>query len=56
MYVTINTIIYDSEVEKLINYVDFLYKINVDALIIQDIAIIDLIRKVFPNVEIHAST
>ncbi|MGM9877612.1 MAG: DUF3656 domain-containing protein [Bacilli bacterium] len=56
VYVTINTIIYDSEVERLINYVDFLHKINVDALIMQDIGMIDLIRKTFPNIEIHAST
>lgn len=56
VYVTINTLIYEREVEKFLDYVDFLYKNNVDALIIQDIGMMDLIRKTYPNLELHAST
>ena len=56
VYVTVNTLIYDSEVKRLLEYVEFLHKINVDALIMQDIGMIDLIRKTYPNIEIHAST
>lgn len=56
VYITVNTIIYDSEVKRLLEYVDFLHRINVDALIMQDIGMIDLIRKTYPNIEIHAST
>ena len=56
VYVTINTLIYENEVEKFMNYVDFLYKNNVDALIIQDIGMMDLIRKTYPLLELHAST
>lgn len=56
VYITINTLIYDIEVEKLLEYVDFLYRNDVDALIMQDIGMIDLVRKTYPKLEIHAST
>lgn len=56
VYVTVNTLIYDAEVDNFIKYIDFLYKNNVDAIIIQDIGMFDLIRKKFPNLEIHIST
>ncbi len=56
VFVTINTIIYDSEVERFLDYVRFLHKNNVDAVIIQDIGMFDLLRKKFPNLELHAST
>ena len=56
VYVTVNTIIYEHEVDRFMKYVDFLYKNNVDALIIQDIGMMDLIRKTYPNLELHAST
>lgn len=56
VYVTANTLIYDVEVEQFLNYIDFLHKINVDAVIMQDIGMIDLVRHIYPNLEIHAST
>ncbi len=56
VYVTVNTIIYEREVSTFLNYVDFLYKNDVDALIIQDIGMMDLIRKLYPKLELHAST
>lgn len=56
VYVTVNTLIYNHEVERLLKYVDFLHSNNVDALIMQDIGMIDLIRKTYPNLSIHAST
>ena len=56
VYVTVNTLVYDVEVERFINYIDFLHKNNVDAVIMQDIGMIDLVRKTYPNLEIHAST
>lgn len=55
-YVTCNTIIYEHEVDKFIEYIDFLHKNNVDAVILQDIGMFDLIRKTYPNLEIHIST
>ena len=56
VYVTVNTLIYESEVENFIKYVEFLHKNNVDAIIIQDIGMFDLIHKIYPNLEIHIST
>ena len=56
VYVTVNTLIYEREVDKFLEYVDFLYKNNIDALIIQDIGMMDLVRKTYPDLELHAST
>ncbi len=56
VYVTVNTLIYEDEVNNFIQYVEFLYTNNVDAVIIQDIGMFDLIRKLYPNLEIHIST
>ena len=56
IYVTVNTLIYENEVDSFLEYIDFLHKNNVDAIIIQDLGMFDLVRKVFPNLEIHAST
>ena len=56
IYVTVNTIIYNEEVEELLNYIDYLYHIGVDALIMQDIGMISLVRKRYPDFNIHAST
>ena len=49
VYVTINTLIYEREINSFMEYVDFLYRNNVDALIIQDIGMASLIRKTYPN-------
>ena len=56
VYVTVNTLILDTEVDRFIEYIDFLHKNNVDAVIMQDIGMIDLVRKLYPNLVIHAST
>ena len=56
LYVTVNTIIYNNEVNDFVKYIELLYRIGVDALIMQDIGMISLVRKKFPNMEIHAST
>lgn len=56
IYVTVNTIIYNNEVNDFIEYIKYLYSIGVDALIMQDIGMITLVRKMFPNIEVHAST
>ncbi|MCI6001987.1 MAG: U32 family peptidase, partial [Tenericutes bacterium] len=56
IYVTINTIIYESEITDFLNYVLFLHEIGVDAVIMQDIGMIKLVREMLPNLEIHAST
>lgn len=56
VYVTVNTIVYEKEVEDFISYVKYLYKIGVDALIMQDIGMINLVHQILPDFDIHAST
>jgi len=56
IYITVNTIIFDNEVDDFINYVEFLYVNGVDAVIMQDIGMISLVKEKFPLLEIHAST
>ena len=56
IFVAVNTLIYENEVETFLNYIDFLHRNSVDALIIQDLGMVDLIRKTYPNLELHAST
>lgn len=56
LYVTMNTLIRDDEVDSFIEQARFLHKHGVDALIVQDFGMICLLRKKFPNLEIHAST
>lgn len=56
IYVTVNTLVYDSEMKEALKYVSFLHKNGVDALIVQDIGLIRRIRQIYPNLELHAST
>lgn len=56
VYVTVNTIIYQNEMEEVFEYLKFLYENNVDAVIVQDIGIMKLIHERLPNLEVHAST
>lgn len=56
VHVTINTVIYDDEIDELINYITFLNNISVDAVIVQDLGVINIIRQKFKDLEIHAST
>ena len=56
LFVTMNTLIKNNEVDSFVEQARFLHKNGVDALIVQDFGMICLLRKKFPNLEIHAST
>jgi len=56
IYVTLNTLVYDHEFQQVMDYVDFLYHNDVDALIIQDLGLMRAIRTYYPDLELHAST
>lgn len=56
IYITINTLIKDFEMEKVISNIEKLYKYGVDGLIIQDIGLFSIIKDKFPNLKLHAST
>lgn len=56
IYVTMNTLVKESEVEGFLEQVKYLHINGVDAIIMQDFGMISLVRKMYPNLEIHAST
>lgn len=56
VYVAVNTVIFDDEVKDLLDYTDFLVHHDVDAFIVQDIGMIEILTRRYPNIEIHAST
>ena len=56
LYVTANTVIFENEIEDFLDYMKFLYDSGVDAVIMQDLGMISLVRKLIPDLEIHAST
>ncbi len=56
VYVTVNTIIKEKEMERAVNYIRFLYKHDVNAVILQDLGLARVIIKVLPDLDIHAST
>lgn len=56
VYVTVNTMPHTNEYEALEKYLIRLGEIGVDALIISDIGVFTLAKKVIPDMEIHIST
>lgn len=56
VFVTMNTLVKTEEVPSFLQQVEFLHKNHVDAIIMQDFGMICLVREMFPNLEIHAST
>ena len=56
VFVTANTLIKQNEIYDFIEYAKFLYDIDVDAVILQDVGMARLIKKELPDFEIHAST
>ena len=56
VYVTLNTIMKENEIDEAVRYVGFLYEIGVDALIVQDLGLFKRIKEDYKDFEIHAST
>lgn len=56
VYVTLNTLISNDELEKAFEFIKFCYEADVDALIVQDLAIVSICKEYFPDFEIHSST
>ncbi|WMJ23433.1 U32 family peptidase [Paludicola sp. MB14-C6] len=56
VYVTVNTLPRNDEIDVLPTYLEFLQSINVDAVIASDIGVLSLIKKHTPDMEIHIST
>lgn len=56
VYVTMNTLLYDDELEIGVEYAKKMYLLGVDALILQDTGLTRLVRKYIPEMKIHLST
>lgn len=56
VFITMNTLIKDSEMAKAISYVEKLYQYGTDGLIIQDMGFFSIIKDKVPRMELHAST
>ena len=56
VYVTVNTLIKEDELPDVMNYLATLHSIGVDAVLVQDLGLVELINKHLPNLKIHGST
>ena len=56
IYLTVNTLLKEQELEELYSYLLPYYQHGLDAVIVQDIGVLQYIRKQFPDLPIHAST
>jgi putative protease len=56
VYVTVNTLIHDRELDGVLEYLSWLWSIGVDAILVQDTGLAALAREYLPGLVIHAST
>ena len=56
VFVTVNTLVLQHELDELVDALGAMSDIGVDALIIQDLGVYNIVRKHFPELELHAST
>ena len=55
-YIALNTIIFESELKAVAEYIKFVYEYGADALILQDLGAARIAREAAPGLELHAST
>ncbi len=56
IYITLNTLVSDRELEEVLSHVEGLRKIGASTFIVQDLGLIHVLKKAFPDIVIHAST
>lgn len=56
VYQTLNTVVFDDELNDLIETIKIACELNIDALIVQDLGVLSIVKSVCPNMPIHAST
>lgn len=56
VFITVNTLLHDYELNDAINYIIDLYNIDIDAVLVQDLGLLSLIKKYIPDLPVHAST
>lgn len=56
IYVTVNIVFHNEDFTNIEKYLKDLYRIKVDAVIVSDVSVIEIIKNIVPNLEIHIST
>lgn len=56
VYVTVNTLVKNTEMDRFVSYIDQLSTIGVDAVIVQDFGVARVVKEYFPDMALHAST
>ena len=56
IYVTVNTVVTENEMERLYRFLAYLNNVGPDGIIVQDLGLIQMAHKHFPNLKLHAST
>lgn len=56
LYLTVNTLLKNTEIDELADYLSPLYEKGLDAVIVQDVGVLEYIKTEFPKLDIHAST
>ena len=56
IYLTVNTLVKEKEMIELIPYIQPLYEAGLDGVIIQDFGVLQVLKRHFPGLELHAST
>jgi len=56
VYLTLNTLLSDKELDEMTDYAQFLAESGIDAVIVQDIGLATLLREAVPSLPLHAST
>ncbi|MCX6698915.1 MAG: U32 family peptidase, partial [Methanomicrobiales archaeon] len=56
VYVTVNTLVRDSELSDTAGFILFLYQAGIDAVLVQDIGVASVAREIAPGLPLHAST
>lgn len=56
VYLTVNTLVKEDELERLPDFLDPLVKAGLDGVIVQDFGVFHLVKRKFPDLPLHAST
>ena len=56
VYMTVNTLFKPDELNELISYIKPYYKAGVDAVLVQDLGVLNVLKNAFPDLPLHAST
>ena len=56
VYMTLNTLLKEDEINELFDYIKTYYNAGIDAVIVQDLGVFEFVRKHFPMLPVHAST